>query len=331
MPRDQYKKKQTPIRKNTKVELPVTGGFKMEDHYYCCICGESFPTLTQNFPVSKSAIWGGRDHYLPMCKGCLTKLFDHYLDAYGGDIRNAIRRVCMITDLYYSDSTVKAIGEGKWKSTSPIHSYISRLNLTQGIGKTYDSTIDEEKANGAPFSVFDLEGTLESKSQRRKIADDDTLIDRWGGGLKKTDYTALEDHYAILKKNNPNIDSNQEIFVKDLCRINLMKSNAMKEGSLDAFVKASEQYSKIFTKAGLKTVEDKDSSSNDTFGVTLQTIAKYTPEEFYKDKPLYEDYDQLGEYIERHMTRPLSNLIKGTDIRDEEYHVPDDGEVDGDD
>lgn len=326
MPRDKYNKK-APVKQNTKVEIALTQDFKKEDHYYCCICGESFPTLTQNFPVSKSAIWGGREHYLPMCKNCLTKLFDHYFDAYGGNVKNAIRRVCMITDMYYSESTVNAIGAARWKGQSPIHRYISRLNLTQGAGKTYDSTIDEEKVNGAPFSVFDIEPALEG-NVKRTVADEETLVDRWGSGLRKADYTALEDHYSILKKNNPNIDSNQEIFVKDLCRINLMKSNAMKEGSLDQFVKASEQYSKIFTKAGLKTVEEKDSSVLDTLGVTLQTIAKYTPEEFYKDKPLYEDYDELGEYIERHMTRPLRNLIAGTDIRDEEYFVPDDGEVD---
>ena len=47
-----------------------------------------------------------------------------------------------------------------------------------------------------------------------------------------------------------------------------------------------EQYNKTFTKAGLKTIEEKDSSNDETLGVTLATISLYTPEEFYKNKKI---------------------------------------------
>ena len=332
MPRDKYATKKTPIRKNTKINYVDTKGIKSESHYYCSMCGESYPTLESNFPKSGSSFWAGRDGYLPMCKKCLEKIFDHYFDVYGGDQLKTIRRVCMLTDLYYSDSAVNAIKDGRWKGQHPIHRYISRINLTQYEGKTYDTTIDEEKNSQKSLAIFDSEELQPQVQERRKpgrpkkTPDDVKLVERWGTGLKQSDYEILEDHYRMLKRNNPNVDRNQEIFIKDLCTINLMKSNATKDSNLDAFVKASEQYSKIFTKAGLKTVEEKDSSNTETLGVTLATISKYTPEEFYSDKKLYEDYDMLGEYIDRFMTRPLINIVKGTDIRDEEFSVQDDSE-----
>lgn len=332
MPRDKYAKKKTPIRQNTKIDYADTKGIKSETRHYCSMCGEAYPTLDRNFPKVNSSFWAGRDGYLPLCKKCLEKIFDHYFDAYGGDQLKTIRRVCMLTDLYYSDSAVNAIKDGRWKGQHPIHRYISRINLTQYDGKTYDTTIDEERNSQKSITVFEPEQPQPQAQEHRKpgrpkkTPDDVKLVERWGTGLKPSDYEILEDHYKMLKRNNPNVDRNQEIFIKDLCTINLMKSNATKDSNLDAFVKASEQYSKIFTKAGLKTVEEKDSSNTETLGVTLATISKYTPEEFYSDKKLYEDYDMLGEYIDRFMTRPLINIVKGTDIRDEEFSVQDDSE-----
>ena len=56
--------------------------------------------------------------------------------------------------------------------------------------------------------------------------------------------------------------------------------------------------------------------------MTLGFISDYTPEEFYQDKELYADFDKIGEYIERHITRPMINLETGSDVRDIEYFVP---------
>ena len=78
----------------------------------------------------------------------------------------------------------------------------------------------------------------------------------------------------------------------------------------------------------MRTVEEKDNSINECLGVTLATISQYTPEEFYKDKSLYEDYDELGEYMDRHICRPMENIMTGSDIRDKEFFVPENGDDD---
>ena len=90
----------------------------------------------------------------------------------------------------------------------------------------------------------------------------------------------------------------------------------------DKYVKLTEQYSKTFKQAGLKTIEEKDNSNNETVGVTLATISQYTPEEFYKDKTLFEDWDEIGDYFERHVCRPMENIMTGSETRDKEFFVP---------
>lgn len=80
--------------------------------------------------------------FLPVCKTCIDKLYEHYCAVLGND-EDAIRRICMKFDIYYS----KALAESSRKiavDRSRVHTYISRANLSQFRGKTYDTTIDEE-------------------------------------------------------------------------------------------------------------------------------------------------------------------------------------------
>ena len=168
---------------------------------------------------------------------------------------------------------------------------------------------------------------ITSREQAKK--EDSTIsasaVDRWGIGFTEQDYKNLDEHWRMLKKNNPNADSNQEIFIKDLCNINMLKIHALQSGDSKEYATLVDQYSKTFKQAGLKTIEEKDNSNNETVGVTLATISQYTPEEFYKDKELYDDWDEIGDYFERHVCRPMENIMTGSDVRDKEFFVPENG------
>ena len=103
----------------------------------------------------------------------------------------------------------------------------------------------------------------------------------------------------------------------------MLMIRALNKGDSKEYSTLVEQYSKTFTKAGLRTIEEKDSSNDEVFGVTLATISQFTPEEFYKDKQLYKDWDEIGDYFDRHVCRPMQNLMTGSNIRDKEFFVPD--------
>ena len=127
----------------------------------------------------------------------------------------------------------------------------------------------------------------------------------------------------MLKKQNPNCDNNQEIFIKDLCCIKLKQMEAMQKNDTKTFGDLTKLYRDTFKQAGLKTTQESDGSNDETLGVTLSVISQYTPEEYYKDKKLYKDYDGLGDYITRLLFRPLKNLQFGSKDRDEEFKVKD--------
>lgn len=297
---------------------------KEEPNFYLCpTCGQKYKKLAKNFPTSQSELYAGWDYHIPICRTCIDKLFEHYLEVYNGNEESAIRRICEKYDIYYHISLLNA-SKKTTRNASRMSAYISKANLIQYSGKTFDTTLDEERTD-----IIESMQDYDEKKSDGSISTSKASLKRWGIGIfSESDYTILDEHYKMLKDNNPNADNNQEIFIKSLCHLNLLMVKALKEYDLDGYTKANSEYAKTFKQAGLRTIEEKDSSNDETFCMTLGFISDYTPEEFYKDKELYADWDNIGKYIERHITRPMINLETGSDIRDTEYFVPEDDEYD---
>ena len=111
-----------------------------------------------------------------------------------------------------------------------------------------------------------------------------------------------------------------------MCNLNMLMVKALKDGDSDKYVKLTDQYAKTFKQAGLRTVNEQDSSADECLGVTLAAISQYTPEEYYKDKALYKDFDNISGYFDRFVKRPLKNLMFGSNERDSEFFVKEDEE-----
>lgn len=308
--------------KNTAIPKIKRPQDEEPNFYKCPTCGEKYPKL-DGFPASQSELYAGWDYHLPICRKCLDQMFNHYTEVYGNDEDAAIRRICEKYDIYYSVSLLNA-SRKITKNRSRIHTYISKANLTQYAGKTFDTTLDEERNN----TISSIE-EYDEKRANGEVSISKTTLKRWGIGVfEDTDYAVLEEHYKMLKENNPNADNNQEIFIKSLCHLNMLMIKALKDKDLDGYTKANGEYAKTFTKAGLKTVEEKDGSSDECLGVTLAAIAQFTPEEYYKNKSIYNDFDGIGDYFDRFVKRPLKNLMFGSNERDKEFCVKEDSDID---
>lgn len=107
----------------------------------------------------------------------------------------------------------------------------------------------------------------------------------------------------------------------------MQQTNAMKGGRTDDYIKLTESYRKTFTQAGLKTARESTNEEEFSIGVNAQTIEQYTPAEYYKNKERHKDFDGLGEYFTRFLTRPLKNLMFSTSDRDSEYYVKDEEDL----
>lgn len=311
--------KTTTPSNNTEI-INIKDDVKIKPNFYICHwCGTPYPKLDSNFPSSQSELYKGLDYHLPICRSCLDKMYEHYTDVYGNDEDLAIRRICEKFDIYYCEGLLSA-SRKITKNRSRIHTYISKANLTQYAGKTYDTTLDEERKRNVIESKEQLEEMKANGTATVSVA----AAERWGMGIfNDSEYKTLEDHYKMLKKSNPNCDSNQEIFIKSLCHLNLLMNNALKDGNTKSYIEANGEYAKTFKQAGLKTVQETDKNADDCWGIFMEQISQYTPEEYYKDQSLYKDFDGIGEQFSRFVLRPLRNLLCKTSERDPEYNVED--------
>lgn len=290
-----------------------------QNEYVCCQCNEHFDSLTQ-FYKTYSGLYSGTGH-LPICKQCFAKLFNLYVEKYG-DNRKAMQRICMAFDLFYDDSIFDICND---KTEAFIGNYIKRLNMVQYKGKTFDVTLDK----GFEFNNLGKKTIPKSNENNEKVVEIDPRdIEKWGAGLEPIDYTILNNHYCLLSNANPQCDGNAEIFIIDLCYTKMQQMKAVRESRVDDYKKLTESYIKSFTQAGLKTVKDSNEIEDFTIGVNAETIEKYTPVEYYKNKSLYKDHDNIGDYITRFLLRPLRNLMQGTKDRDVEFFVKDEEEND---
>ena len=311
---------------NSPKKIDVTVDFKIprsteqfdpsRHKYKCSCCGKGFNSLKTNFQKTNSPLFQSNEGYLPWCKSCTDSYMNILIGFYSQNEEHAIEHFCQQVDWVYDIEPLKCAREIS-SDRSRISSYAAKKNLNVGNRKTYFDTLKYNYEQKLGEIVTSRE---QAKSETSTISA--SAVDRWGIGFTEVDYKNLDEHYRMLKKNNPNADNNQEIFIKDLCNINMLKIHALQRGDSKEYATLVEQYAKTFKQAGLRTVEEKDSSNDETFCMTLGFISDYTPEEFYQDKELYADFDKIGEYMERHILRPMINLETGSDIRDIEYFVP---------
>ncbi len=310
---------------NSPKKIDITVDFKIprsteqfdpsRHKYKCSCCGKGFNSLKNNFQKTNSPLFQSNEGYLPWCKSCTDSYVNILIGFYSQNEEHAIEHFCQQVDWVYDIEPLKCAREIS-SDRSRISSYAAKKNLNVGNRKTYFDTLKYNQE----------QKEYEVVTSREQTKDEDTKVkgssvDRWGLGFTEMDYRDLDSHYFMLKKYNPNADNNQEIFIKSLSSINMLMARALQNGESKEYASLVEQYAKTFKQAGLKTIQEVDNSADECLGVTLATIAQYTPEEYYKDKSLYKDFDGLGDYFERFVKRPLRNLMTGSTDRDFEYCV----------
>lgn len=276
----------------------------------CICCGKRYDSQEKNFCRSQSPLYKGNDGFFDICNSCLEKLIEKYMLELN-DSDEVIKRMCLHLDIYLSENILNNVKDVKDVFTR-FKSYLRLSCLIQHVGKTYDTYIDENFNN-----------SLSAKENiMRETGLSQLVVDRWGVDMySPSEYIILEDHYQMLKKQNPNCNENQEIYIKDLCVIKLQQRKAIKADNNEDIKKLMDLYRATFKEAGLKTVVDTDNGINETYGLTLSTMIQYSPDEYYKDKSLYKDFDGFDDYITRHVFRPLKNAECGTNEDDSEFFV----------
>lgn len=314
---------------NVNINISKVQNIKEEKKYKCTCCNNSWDSQKSHFSMSKSILYQSNNGYINICNDCRDAYYYQLIDLYCGSEEKAIQHMCRQFGWIYHIDALEASRQVS-EDRSRISHYLAKKNLGQTAlaGSTDIDTVKYEYLNRKKEVIESVEHLKQLQSDGL-TSTPTTSAERWGVGIfSDEDYKILDSHYKMLKKQNPNCDNNQEIFIKSLCHLNLIQLKALKENNTKSYIDANSEYAKTFKQAGLKTVVEKDSSNDEAVGVTLATISQFTPEEFYKDKSLFDDNDDIGEYFDRHIRRPMKNLQFGSDDRDKEFYVKDNGDED---
>lgn len=298
------------------------GKYELSNMLTCCQCGKTYSDDT-NFFKSSGGVYAYMGH-LPVCKKCFEKQVAEFTTLYNSR-KKAMQRVCMIYDLYFNEDLFASC-DLDGDDDAFVGKYFRKLNLMQHQNKSFDTSLAEGFNFTSEYVGCKKVTPKTEDEEQPKINPED--IEKWGNGFDLEDYDILNNHYRLLASSNPQRDNNVEIFITDLCYIKMQQMKAVREGRVDDYSKLTESYRKTFMQAGLKAIKETNVTEDFTIGVNGETIEKYTPAEYYKNKQLFKDHDNIGDYIDRFLLRPLRNLMHGTKDRDKEYYVKDEEETD---
>ena len=283
--------------KNTEFQKVKYSKEDQPNFYKCPCCATSYVKLDDNFPASQSELYAGWNYHLPICKKCLDKMFEHYTEVYGNDEDAAIRRICEKYDIYYNVSLLNA-SRKITKNRSRIHTYISKANLVQYKGKTYDTTLDEERKDGI---IETLEDVKESKKAKLKT------VEFFGTGFSDDDYQYLQDQYNDWTSRCECKTKAQEEVFKRICfkQLEILKANREGRDTKDL----DKTFQDYLDTANLKPKQNNMDALSDaqTFGTLL---AKWENE-----RPLPEidedlqDVDKIGQYIDVFFRGHLAKMM----------------------
>lgn len=225
-------------------------------------------------------------------------MYEHYRD-YFEDEKAAIRRMCLKFDMYWHEDIYNMVSKAN-TSASRILSYISKSNILQYSGKTFDDTIDEEERLYGSYATTRLTSDSEKVGNESELAVTQESIDFWGRGFPSVYYTELDKHWKIWcgDKKMQDMDKAEASLYKQICLLEVkIAQDAAAGKSIDRDISA---LNTVLGSANIKPVQkQKDEAGNDIeqqpFGVWINKIENTRPISEPSDE--FKDVDGIIKYI----------------------------------
>jgi hypothetical protein len=251
-----------------------------------------------------------------ICKDSINELFDTLL-ASEKSYEKSTLKLCRILNLRYEESAVQAAlkqletykergTEGKFFGL-----YKSKLHAVLKTTQRMESGIDLQYTEVTSINI----------TGKNTLADfDESEIERdviafWGDGYETEDYEWLEKTLDEWKRTHKSDTMAEETLLKEIVFKQFEIRKARKDGtSTAALVKELQDLMKTASidpaKASLANV----GKAQENFSSFIKMIEENEPASYYsdEDKHLFKDFDNIGEYFYKYVTRPLKNFITGS-------------------
>lgn len=301
----------------TKLRKKVTDEQKLlekesTEKQTCRKC-RTYKKLT-DFPVSydKTLDTSGRSS---ICRQCSYTFFAGFLASEGG-FERAMLKYCKLMNLRYDFNAIESAKEQskKKEKTKGVESTSDDfLQLYMRALQSIHSNLNFQNADFTfiPVAVKDVvdDDELDELNAETKRE----LVLRWGENLTYTDYMYLEQEYADLCKTHESDARSKQILLQEICyaRLNIRKGRLAGE-NVDGMIKQLQDLLKTAAIDPGKMTAASSGKGLETFGEFVRIIENEEPAEYYKDKQLFKDYDNIGTYFYKYVTRPIKNFVTGS-------------------
>lgn len=273
--------------------------------YTCTYCGRDY--VEAKYYNSNSEFYSATGK-IPFCKTCIENLYQQFYDKYSADgcltpERKAIKRLCMIFDVYFTDevynSAMKKVSKEKDMNILPINQYMKLIQLFQynRNKETYENTIAQEEQAGISVSanVYGIE----------KI--DDNVVQFFGAGFADEDYVFLKREYEDWTARHECKTKAQEEVFKDICFNRLQNLKALRRGEDTKDITASFQKMLDSGKLQPKQNSGDTTADNQTFGTLIDKWENTRPLPEIDEE--LKDVDKIGWYIDIFFRGHLSKMM----------------------
>lgn len=191
------------------------------------------------------------------------------------------------------------------------------------MGAIYLNYKDEGWLNSDGLSIEIIDN---SEDEEFSVTKD--IIRKWGKKYTEEEYEWLEDTYKEwCTKYKSDTLSEQKTFkfltIKELEIMNARDRN-------EPVDKLEDTFRKYMDTANVTPKDNSNSQNGDALnplGVKIADIEKYRPCEYFADKKLYVDADGLIDYLNRHVFRPIKNILAKTKDYDKEFNLDDNSDL----
>ncbi len=246
---------------------------------------------------------------IPICKDCLMEKYSQLMEQLR-DPHNAILRICNLFDIYYDNTLISQLEKSE-SVTLLLRNYMTRINsLQQYKGMTFeDSGIRNISTN-----IDEMADSL--------IKKEDMLF--WGKGYSLSEYEELNFFLDRWTKTHKHDTEGELACLREICVTQLAIQKGRQTGKIDT--KLSDELRKWMQVAAVDPAKAKvtdSSSSLDCYGMWIKDIEKQRPAEYFEDKKIYKDFDDIKKYCENYIFRPLKNLLTGS----RDFNINDNDEI----
>jgi len=315
-------KKRAARRKNKTTNLNLSPEAKELTSWTCRKCLR-VRRLSFFYPTTNPE-WDSNGH-MTTCRYCVEEMFEKYYVSEGS-LAGAILKLCKILNVRFDfnaiESTQKQIDtyESRGKQAKSIFG-IYKKNLVKGGYGGFSNDDDLTYHEGVKYDA----PPLSSEEYDQESVDE--IVSFWGQGMTPDEYNFLESELDRYKKTHKCDTAAEESLLRQICfcELDIRKSRenggTPSKNSIDLLQSLMKTASVDPAKAAIASA----GKSQDAFSAFIKTIEANEPADYYKDKELFKDFDNISWYFEKYVTRPIKNFITlSRDFNVEEKDLDDD-------